>query len=111
MKFLPIYRTYQYILSDISLDRYISFDLPSLVSLHQQTNCASVTQISDSFSEKQLLVLLEDFFMAGSETTSSTMMFVMYYLIKYPEIQAKIHEQLDQVVGFDQIPSVNHRPM
>ncbi|XKL66993.1 hypothetical protein PGB90_010413 [Kerria lacca] len=63
----------------------------------------------NTFTEKQLLVLLEDFFMAGSETTSNSLTFVIYYLIKYPTVQAKIHLELDKVINVNNIPTINHR--
>lgn len=47
--------------------------------------------------------------MAGTETTSSTLSFVIFYLIKYPEVQTKIHVELDRVVGHNQIPTVELR--
>lgn len=46
-----------------------------------------------------MLVLLEDLFMAGMETTSSTLSFAILYLIQYPEIQKEIHKEIDEVVG------------
>lgn len=53
----------------------------------------------DSFTEEQLLVLLLDLFMAGSETTSSTLSFIIYLLIKHPHVQTKVYEELEAVVG------------
>ncbi|EPZ36148.1 cytochrome P450 [Rozella allomycis CSF55] len=36
---------------------------------------------------------------AGYETTSSTLMWILYFLIKYPEVQRKIQEEADLVLG------------
>lgn len=47
--------------------------------------------------------------MAGSETTSSSLLFVIVYLIKYPEVQHKIHSELDRVLGFDETPKMEHK--
>lgn len=52
-----------------------------------------------SFSEEQLLVLLLDLFLAGSETTSSMLSFVILFLIKHQDVQAKVHAELDAVIG------------
>lgn len=52
-----------------------------------------------SFSEEQLLVLLLDLFLAGSETTSSMLSFVILLLLKHQDVQAKVHAELDAVVG------------
>jgi len=37
--------------------------------------------------------------MAGMETTSSTLSFAILYLIQYPDIQKRIHQELDEIVG------------
>lgn len=62
-----------------------------------------------NFIEKQLLILLEDLFMAGTETTSSTLSFVILYLVRYPQVQEKIHSELNRVVGLNQIPTMEHK--
>lgn len=38
------------------------------------------------------------FFVAGFETSSSTMNFCMYELSKNPDIQKKVHDEIDQVL-------------
>nr|QRY28570.1 cytochrome P450 CYP15A1 [Sitobion avenae] len=52
-----------------------------------------------SFSEEQLLVILLDLFLAGSETTSSMLSFVILLLLKHQDIQAKVHAEIDAVIG------------
>ncbi|XP_050428296.1 methyl farnesoate epoxidase-like [Adelges cooleyi] len=52
-----------------------------------------------SFSEEQLLVLLLDLFLAGSETTGSTLSFVVLHLLRHQDVQAKVHAELDAMVG------------
>jgi len=52
-----------------------------------------------SFSEQQLLVILLDLFLAGSETTSSMLSFVILHLLKHQDVQDKVHAELDSVIG------------
>ncbi|XP_027842396.2 methyl farnesoate epoxidase-like [Aphis gossypii] len=52
-----------------------------------------------SFSEHQLLVILLDLFLAGSETTSSMLSFVILHLLKHQDVQDKVHAELDSVIG------------
>lgn len=52
---------------------------------------------------------LMDLFGAGSETTSSILYFAFNYLIRYPEIQARVHAEIDTVVGQAQ-PVLENRP-
>lgn len=58
---------------------------------------------------KQLIILLQDIFMAGTETTSSTLAFITYYLMQNPEVQKNIHAELDRELGIDEIPTMDHR--
>lgn len=54
---------------------------------------------SKSFSEEQFLVLLLDLFLSDTETTSSMLTFVILNLIKHPDVQAKVYDELDSVIG------------
>ena len=51
------------------------------------------------FNEEELALIIVDLFVAGSDTTSTAMNWIIRYLIEYPEIQRKVHEELDQVLG------------
>lgn len=57
------------------------------------------------FHFDQLVSVIFEMFVAGSETTSSTLAMAVYLLAKHPEIQKRVHEELDRVVGRDQLPS------
>lgn len=63
-----------------------------------------------SFSEEQLLAICLDFFIAGSETTSKTLGFAFFYLLEHPEVQRKVQEEIDRVVGKDRQLSLHDRP-
>lgn len=52
-----------------------------------------------SFSEEQLLVVLLDLFLAGSETTSSMLSFVILLLLRHQDVQAKVRAEIDAVIG------------
>jgi len=52
-----------------------------------------------SFSEEQLLVILLDLFLAGSETTSSMLSFTILLLLKHQDIQDKVRAEIDSVIG------------
>ena len=55
------------------------------------------------WSDKQLIGSLYDLFSAGLETTATTLQMLILYLIHNPEIQAKIHEEIDRVIGRDKV--------
>ncbi|KAF2363760.1 Cytochrome P450 [Trinorchestia longiramus] len=59
--------------------------------------------------EHDLLAMMADMFTAGSETTSSTLRWMILYLATFPEVQAKVHKSLDEVVPTERLPSLNDR--
>ena len=46
-------------------------------------------QVDSTFDEENLVVCTFELFVAGSETTSTTLSWALLYMAKYPEIQGK----------------------
>ncbi|XP_032747921.1 cytochrome P450 2C23 isoform X3 [Rattus rattus] len=61
------------------------------------------------FHLENLAVCGSNLFTAGTETTSTTLRFGLLLLMKYPEVQAKVHEELDRVIGRHQPPSMKDK--
>jgi len=61
-----------------------------------------------NFNEEQLTVILMDLFLAGAETTSTTLTWSLINLITHPEKQKKIHEEIDRILGDNQ-PSLEYK--
>ncbi|XP_007950097.1 cytochrome P450 2J2-like [Orycteropus afer afer] len=64
---------------------------------------------SSSFHEENLVCNTLDLFLAGTETTSTTLRWALLYMAIYPEIQEKVHTEIDRVFGQSQQPSTTGR--
>lgn len=62
-----------------------------------------------AMDEKQLRDEVLITFFAGHETTAQTLTWTWYKLSKYPEVEAKLHEELDRVLG-GRSPTVDDLP-
>ncbi|KAI6238712.1 (pine wood nematode) hypothetical protein [Aphelenchoides fujianensis] len=56
---------------------------------------------SHHYTRIQLVNMCFDLWFAGQETTSATMTWALAFLIRHPEVQQKMHEELDRVIGSD----------
>ncbi|XP_027755047.1 cytochrome P450 2C8-like [Empidonax traillii] len=64
---------------------------------------------NSSFHLKNLITSAFDLFLAGTETTSTTVRYGLLLLIKHPKIQEKVQEEIDQVIGRSRKPCVADR--
>ncbi|XP_074077405.1 cytochrome P450 2J4-like isoform X2 [Macrotis lagotis] len=65
--------------------------------------------IHPSFNEKNLVFCTLDLFLAGTETTSTTLRWGLLYMALNPEIQGKIQAEIDRVVGQARQPTMADR--
>ncbi|CAK8684918.1 unnamed protein product [Clavelina lepadiformis] len=64
----------------------------------------------DYFTHAQLLQLVTELFVAGSDTTPGTIMWCMHTLLNYPEAQGKLRKEIFDVIGSSGIVSWSHKP-
>jgi len=74
-----------------------------------QDECEKNEEKAAHVSEDHFVVTIEDMFLAGYETTSTALRFIIAFLANHPKYQEGIQCQLDEVVG-NQRPSLDDRP-
>ncbi|XP_030063528.1 cytochrome P450 2D15 isoform X2 [Microcaecilia unicolor] len=57
-----------------------------------------------TFNELNLLFTTSDLFSAGTETTSTTLRWALLFMLLHPDIQSKVHEEIDQMIGRERKP-------
>uniref|UniRef100_A0A8C6YC97 Cytochrome P450 2G1-like n=1 Tax=Naja naja TaxID=35670 RepID=A0A8C6YC97_NAJNA len=64
---------------------------------------------STEFNLKNLVLTTLNLFFAGTETVSSTLRYGLLFLMKYPEVEEKVHKEIEQVIGPNRLPATEDR--
>ncbi|NXS83796.1 CP1A5 protein, partial [Erpornis zantholeuca] len=75
--------------------------------LDKKVEKSSTTQIP----KEKIVNLVNDLFGAGFDTVTTALSWSLMYLVKYPDIQRKIQEELDQTIGRERRPRLSDRGM
>merc|ERR1712241_1328853 len=78
-----------------------------LIEINKTTDTTS--SFYGEFGIENLRNTLFDLFLAGSETTSTTLTWAALYMVRYPEIQSKVQHELDTVVGHNRLPNMEDK--
>ncbi|XP_067301635.1 cytochrome P450 2B4-like [Pseudorasbora parva] len=62
-----------------------------------------------TFHEDNMIMSAADLFLAGTDTTSTTIRWGLIYLAQYPDVQERCHEEIVRVLGYDRFPSMDDR--
>ena len=74
-----------------------------------EAECKTEEEKAELFSEDRFVTTVHDIFAGGYETTSTTLRFVIAFLVTYPKYQEDIQRELDDVLGPKQ-PRMSDRP-
>uniref|UniRef100_A0A7N8X4V2 Cytochrome P450 2J2-like n=1 Tax=Mastacembelus armatus TaxID=205130 RepID=A0A7N8X4V2_9TELE len=66
-------------------------------------------EVDTDFHEDNLVMCSFDLFGAGTETTSTTLLWALLYMATYTEIQEKVQAEIDAVLGQSRQPSMEDR--
>ncbi|XP_030042359.1 cytochrome P450 1A1 [Microcaecilia unicolor] len=112
--FVDLNRKLQTFIQKIVNEHYKSFDknnirdiTDSLIDQCQEKKMDenANTQISD----RKIVNLVNDIFGAGFDTITTGLSWSLMYLVIHKDIQQKIHEELDQVIGRERRPRLSDR--
>ncbi|XP_040179130.1 cytochrome P450 2G1-like isoform X1 [Rana temporaria] len=104
------------------LDKLVNFVLER-VKINQETldpncprdyiDCFLVKQQQEKgnphFDTRDMILSILNLFFGGTETVSSTLRNAFLILMKYPEIQDKVLEEINQIIGQNRIPQIEDR--
>lgn len=57
------------------------------------------SKVSQLLCEDHLIMMMNDVFNAGIQSTTATLLWLLAYMANYPEFQARVHAELDDVIG------------
>ena len=60
-------------------------------------------------TDQHLIMTMSDVFIAGMETTATTLCWALMYLIHKPDVQQRLHQELDQVIGPGRLPELDDK--
>ncbi|KAM5236467.1 uncharacterized protein ACOB6Z_013985 [Ctenodactylus gundi] len=75
-----------------------------LIKMEQEKSSAK-----SEFTHETLTVSVNDLFVAGTETTSTTLRFALLLLLKHPHVTVKIQEEIDRVIGRHRSPCMQDK--
>ncbi|XP_018392632.1 PREDICTED: probable cytochrome P450 305a1 isoform X2 [Cyphomyrmex costatus] len=82
---------------------FVDLFLQEMYSNKEQHDKVSV------FSDDNLLVTLIDFFIAGISTTTATLDNLFLQMANHQDVQRKLHEEIDAVIGPHRLPKLEDR--
>lgn len=129
--FIPILRFFP----DHSMDKFIALNkrfiifVENIVKSHYRTfDKNNIRDITDSLighcqdkkvdenantqiSDEKVVGIVNDLFGAGFDTITTALTWSVMYLISYPNIQKKLHKEIDENIGKDRSPRIADKPL
>ncbi len=66
--------------------------------------------LDTKLNEDNMEAVLEDLFFAGAETTATTLRWCALLMMENPDIQSRVHRELDDIIGRNRLPTLADRP-
>ncbi|XP_066298657.1 cytochrome P450 2U1-like [Branchiostoma lanceolatum] len=88
---------------------FVPNDIRDLIDSYIKEMKSRENEGETTFTDDYAEMVLFDLFIAGAETTSTTLYWAFLHMILNPDIQGKVQEEIHSVLGHDQPPSTAHR--
>ncbi|XP_017547262.1 cytochrome P450 2G1-like [Pygocentrus nattereri] len=75
-----------------------------LIRLNQEKGISN-----SEFHYENMIATVQNLFLAGTETTSTTIRYALMLLIRHPEIQERMQKEIDTVIGQERSPTMDDR--
>ncbi|XP_076441364.1 cytochrome P450 2U1-like isoform X2 [Babylonia areolata] len=76
----------------------------------RQMQKAQKADVSTTLDEKNLKMCAADLFLAGTETTSTAILWALLFFLHHPHVQDTCFQEISDVVGPDRLPAMSDRP-
>lgn len=60
----------------------------------------------NKLDEQNLTAIVRTLFIAGTETTSTTILWCLIYILHHPEVQEKVYKEIETQVGTERVPTM-----
>ena len=67
------------------------------------------SSVKEFFTDEHVILTMSEIFIAGLETTSSSICWLLLFLIHNPKIQDMLHQELDEVIGQNRLPELKDK--
>ncbi|XP_078056139.1 cytochrome P450 1A1 [Mustelus asterias] len=115
-KFIAINKRFVNFVEKIVTEHYRTFDkdnirdiTDSLIDHCQEKKVDENANIQ--ISDEKIVNIVNDLFGAGFDTITTALSWSLMYLVKYPDIQKRLHEEIDENIGKDRSPRISDRSL
>ena len=61
------------------------------------------------FDRRDVYATIRDLFVAGTDTSTTTIKWLILYMIRYPDVQTKCQQEIDDVIGSNHTPTASDK--
>lgn len=81
-----------------------------VISAMEMKSSDLIVTVSPLSADQQIMQVVADLFSAGMETVKTTLLWMNVFMLRHPDVMAKVKAELDSVVGRSRMPSVDDLP-